>query len=50
MLHTAGLHCVAARGWWGDGSARWRWLACGFIGSGPRRRSYAGGKISACCL
>ena len=41
------LHCVAAGG---DGSARWRRLACGFVGSGLHRRGYAGGKISACCL
>jgi len=34
----------------GDGSAHWRRLACGFVGSGPRGRGYTGGKISACCL
>ena len=43
------VHCVAARGWRGDGSARWR-FACGFVGSGTRGRRYAGGKTSACCL
>ena len=43
------LHCVAPRGWRGDGGACW-WLACGFVGSCPRGRGYAGGKISACCL
>jgi len=44
------VHFVAAEGWRGDGSARWWRLACGFVGSGPRGRGYAGGKISACCL
>jgi len=34
----------------GDGSTRWLRLACGFVGSGPRGRGYAGGKISTCCL
>jgi len=28
----------------GDGSARWRRLACSFVGLGPRGRDYAGGK------
>jgi len=41
------VHCVAAGG---DGSARWRWLACSFVGSSPRGRGYTGGKISTGCL
>ena len=44
------LHCVAAQGWWGDGSARWRRLAFGFVRSGPRGCGYTGGKICTCCL
>ena len=44
------VHCVAAKEWRGDGSAPWQRLACGFVGSSPCGRGYAGGKISTCCL
>ena len=46
-LSSRRVHFVATGG---DGSARWRRLACSFIGSCPCGHHYAGGKISACCL
>jgi len=50
-LHAAETTPLCGRwGWRGDGSARWRRLASGFVGSGPCGRGNASGKMSACCL